>query len=389
MKRSPLLLIRNASKSDFGGGERFPTLVGDVVRSHDIYPIVLSRSPKVRSFAASHQIDNLFVPWLPMQNWSGWRILLIPLYIVWQLFLFVWYFVVFMYKRPIAVHIQSKDDFIAGTMAAKLVGARTIWTDHADLKHIWQSVSTRYRNPTGKLVLWAAKYCHAISVVSQSEKKLVTAHLTQNPEIVKKIVVIHNGCRDILSDITTPTELQPNLSYVIASRLVTDKGIAEAIEAFTLLYREYPDSKLIVVGDGPEKSRFLALAGSHPSITFVGHKSNPLPVIKSADIFLQPTYHEGFSIGLVEACMLAMPIITTNVGGNIEIIEDHTNGLLVPPKNTQALLQAMKLLHTDSLLRDNLAKSARQTYLQDFVLEDIVKRHFLPLYLGGTDESQS
>ena len=88
---------------------------------------------------------------------------------------------------------------------------------------------------------------------------------------------------------------------------------------------------------------------------------------------MQPTYHEGFSVSLVEATMMQLPIIATAVGGNVEIIKDKSTGLLVGAKNSNQLARAMEQLYNDKVLADKLAKAARQQYLNNFVFDKIVK----------------
>lgn len=374
-----VILIRNAASYDFGGGERFPIFLAVELAKNGFEPTIISRHQTLRELARDCGVATIRGWWWSRQNWSGWRNLLLPLYVCWQLVLFFYYLVQFVRLKPAAVHIQSKDDFIAASYAARVVGATVVWTDHADLKHIFKNVRTWYKNPIGKLVYLAARAADAITVVSKSEKSAVCTHLGAGSKLNDKITVIYNGCADVLSHYPSHAT-SPSTTFVIASRLVTDKGISEAIEAFIDLHNEYSDTTLCIAGDGPEKEKFTRQASLHKSITFIGHQKDPYAVMKRGDVFVQPTYHEGFSVVLVEACMLEMPIITTSVGGNVEIITHEKNGLLVPAKDSVVLSKAMRKLHTDKKLRDTLAKEARCTYLKSFVFDEIVKERFIPLY---------
>ena len=374
----PIVIIRNASAHDFGGGERFPVFLASILINNKLNPIVLSSSLKVIKFSNEMSVPNKKSPWLKVQNWSGKRIVLTPLYLGWQIILFFWYLIYFSKTKPVAVHIQSKDDFIAATYAAKFAKSKVIWTDHADLKHIWLNLSIWYKNPVGKLVYKAAKFADNITVVSKSEQLFIINHLPNNSIIRDKIIVIHNGSQDFLPSVQK--NKQPGFSFSIANRLVVDKGIGEAINAFKQFNLRYPDSSLVIIGGGPDEYRFKALAANHPKIIFRGHQSSPFSLIASTDVFLQPTYHEGFSVVLVEACMLGMPIIATSVGGNVEIIKDKETGILVPEMNSDRLLEAMKLLYKDPMLRSKIALNARRRYEESFVLEDIVVISFIPLY---------
>lgn len=380
-KKSTIVLIRNAASKDFGGGERFPVFLAEVLQRQDFVPIVLSHHEKLLQFARSRQIATKQTWWWQRQNWSGKCALLFPIYLVWQVILFCYYLIIFAKYSPEVVHIQSKDDFIAATFAAKIIRTRVIWTDHADLKHIWKNLTKPFKNPVGKFVYLAAKYADHITVVSNSELKEVTRHLHPSSPVRNKLSVVYNGCADVLA--SYPSTRDPSITrYVIANRLVTDKGIGETIEAFIRLHKLHQDTVLLILGDGPEANVFKKQAAQHPAITFAGHQDDPYAAIRQADIFLQPTYHEGFSVVLVEASMLEMPIIATSVGGNVEIIADKKTGLLVPAKDSRALFGAMAQLYADASLRKKLAKNARVQYLDRFVFDDIVKKHFIPFYRG-------
>jgi glycosyltransferase involved in cell wall biosynthesis len=376
--RNRIILVRNAQPYDFGGGERFPVFVAIILRQSDLSPILVTRSPRLLEYAKDRGVDAVRGLWWSRQNWSGKRALFIPVYILWQIVLFVWYTALFLRLQPYAVHIQSKDDFIAATYAARLIGATVVWTDHADLKHIWRNLGVWYKNPVGKLVYAAASVADHITLVSESERREVTALLPRESPVLHLLTVIYNGCADRYE--LYPRVTHVAFTFVIASRLVADKGIAEAIDAFKSLHTRHPDTELVIAGDGPGRDEFKARAHDNAAIRFLGHQEDPYAAMRQGDVFLQPTYHEGFSVALVEASMLGMPIIATDVGGNVEIIHHKTTGLTVPAKDSGALAEAMELLYRDRPYAQELGAAARAQYLDTFVFNQIVKERFMPLY---------
>ena len=380
MNQLRTIIIRNAAPYDFGGGERFPVFLARELQDLGHLPIIMSRHAKLRDYAKHEKVPYRRSWWWSKQNWSGRQALMIPLYVLWQLILTLYYIIQFRRYQPDVIHLQSKDDFIAGSIAGKIIGARVVWTDHADLKHIWRQVDMRYKNPTGKIVAWAARFTDVITVVSQSERRLVTDNLPPNSPIHRKIVVVYNGIND-----QKPKHMPPKnklFTFCISGRLVIDKGIREAIAAFRQFHAVHSDSRLILIGDGPDRLQFERQAKNLPVI-FCGYKTNPLPEVAAADVYLHPTYHEGFSISLVEASMLQLPIIATSVGGNPEIIHNNKTGLLIPVKDSTALRDAMEQLYTDRKFRTNLAAAARRQYLTLFVFHAIVEKQFIPLYENG------
>lgn len=382
MTRKTVVLIRNAQPYDFGGGERFPVFVAKVLKHNYGTPLIISSSPSLLKYAEDNDIGAVRGLWWRNQKWSGARVLLFPLYILWQIFLFCWYLVTFIRLRPRVVHIQSKDDFIAATFAGRLVGATIIWTDHADLKHIWLNLRVWYKNPIGKFVYIASYLADKITVISKSEYREINRHLPAKSHVREQLLIIHNGSPDVKT--AYPITTSDQFTFCSTNRLVSDKGIHEMIVAFKRFHKSYPNSRLVLVGNGPEEDHFKELASDEPAIVFAGFQSDPLSFVASSDVLLQPTYHEGFSISILEGFMLQKPIIATAVGGNVEMITDNKNGLLVPVKDVDSLYAAMVSLYKDPALRKKLAKEGRTIYLRQFVFDNIVKKEFIPLYDQAT-----
>ena len=372
-----ILLVRNAFVYDFGGGERFPVhLAMELTKlGHD--PIVLSAQPRLLEYAKDSGVTSRKGLWWARQNWSGWRVVFFPIYIGWQVILFFWYINLIQHENPDVVHLQSKDDFIAGTLAGHLLRRRVIWTDHADLKHVYKNYRHPLKNPVGKLVFLCSKLSHAVTLVSQSEAALITESL--GTTIPSNYTVIHNGAFDQEVQVANRApEDEDAIIFCSTSRLVTAKGIGELIKAFT----SFPSSdkvRLWLVGDGPDEDNFMKLAKKDPRIVFWGHEENPLPLLAAADIFVHPTYHEGFSLSVVEATMLGKPMVITNVGGNPEIA-NSTNSILVPPQDTDSLFKVMYRLYVDADLRESLGLGSRKTFESGFDFARIVKERFVPLY---------
>jgi len=235
-----------------------------------------------------------------------------------------------------------------------------------------------YKNPVGKFVYFASHLADAITLVSESEKRLITESVGH--ALPDKFKVIHIAGRDEkVKPLDRQKEDQDAIIFCSTSRLVIDKGIMELVQAFNMLSAESKQYRLWLVGDGPDQEIFKKEAGNNPYITFVGHSTKPLAYVAAADIFMQPTYHEGFSLALAEAAMLGKPMIATNVGGNPELVNAE-NGILVPVKDVTALYEAMKELANDANRRQKLSAKARNDYVTKFDFSTIVKTKIIPLY---------
>lgn len=381
MDKSLILQIRNAAPQDFGGGERYPILLAKELSLLGINIVVLSGSDRLIKFAKQNGVSVKKSWWWKNQSWSGARALLFPAYLLWQTVLFFYYLTIFVRLKPSVIHIQSKDDFIGATLAGKFLGKRVVWTDHADLKHVLKNITKWYKNPTGHLVYFASRFADNITVVSKSELHEINKSLPKSNVLKNKIRVVYNGSPDHKAS-HAPVK-NHHFTFLIASRLVQDKGVGEAIKAFNSLNKKHPDTKLVILGDGPDQDDFKKQAQANKNIVFLGHQESPLSLMASCDVFLLPTYHEGFSVALVEAAMLGLPVITTGVGGNVEIIKDGHNGLLVPAKNVKELQKAMEKLYLDQKLNKRLGVNNRDRYLNNYIFSDIVKKYILPIYGTG------
>lgn len=154
------------------------------------------------------------------------------------------------------------------------------------------------------------------------------------------------------------------LTFVFVGRLVGDKGINELVEAFSAINREFPATRLVLVG--PEESALdplrpetVAEIDRNPAIDAVGRQDDVRPWLAASDALVFPSYREGFPNVVIEAGAMGLPSVVTDINGSREIILDGKNGLIVPPRDCAALQRAMRRLLTDGSLRAYLAANAR------------------------------
>lgn len=147
-------------------------------------------------------------------------------------------------------------------------------------------------------------------------------------------------------------------TFVFIGRLVGDKGINELVEAFERLNREFPATRLLLVGPeeselDPLKPESLNIIKSNKSIKAVGSQSDVRPWLCASDAFVFPSYREGFPNVVIEAGAMGLPSIVTDINGSREIIKDGINGTIIPSKDTETLYNAMKafILNKDKTLQ--------------------------------------
>ena len=105
--------------------------------------------------------------------------------------------------------------------------------------------------------------------------------------------------------------------------------------------------------------RELGLAGR---VHFLGQRRDIPDLLSALDIFVLPSHSEGVSLALLEAMAAGLPVIATAVGGLPEVVTDGENGLLIPPKDPEALAQALARLLADPALAKKLGENARRTW---------------------------
>ena len=154
--------------------------------------------------------------------------------------------------------------------------------------------------------------------------------------------------------------------FVFVGRIVGDKGINELVEAFVRLNKEYPETKLSLVGNyeadlDPLKPETVEAIETNICINACGAKYGDdllVEYIKS-DCFVMPSYREGFPNTVMEAGAMGLPSIVTDINGSREIIINGENGIIVPSKDPDALYEAMKRMMEDSSAREQMATNSR------------------------------
>lgn len=166
---------------------------------------------------------------------------------------------------------------------------------------------------------------------------------------------------------------QPVIGY--AGRFTRDKGIPELVAAFHLIRKESPEAVLLLVGDfeagDPVSEDIREAIESEPGIYRVGFTSQLELYYPSMDIFVLPTYREGFPNTVLEAQAAGLPVITTSATGAVDSIEDGITGLLVPVGDAAALAAAVLSLLSDPIKMQQMGRAGRERILRSFRNETV------------------
>jgi glycosyltransferase involved in cell wall biosynthesis len=239
---------------------------------------------------------------------------------------------------------------VLAPIAARLAGASTrIVISH----HSPVSTHSRILN---KIDGWVGSWPNVQTVVTVSDAVGESLHGKPNAYVAKRRT-IHNALPpDIEALLTTlSAERERKATHgrrvVATGRLFPQKNYPVLVRAAAHM----PDVKVVIVGTGPEEAMLKALAaelGVTDRIDFVGHRSRKeaLGLLSEGDIFVQPSWFEGHSLGLIEAAKLQLPLVVSNVPVQIEGItaaDGTACGIAVDPSDDKALAREILRLLDD------------------------------------------
>ena len=177
-------------------------------------------------------------------------------------------------------------------------------------------------------------------------------------------------------------------------RLSEQKGHITLIEAFKKVVAEFKDAILLILGEGPLRKNLeykINDLNLNNSIFLLGWRNNPISYLEKADIFVFPSWWEPSGLALSEALLLRKPTIVSRVGGLPEIIENGVNGLLVDPKDPDAITTAiLNLLNNQELMKkiinnkinyDDRYSFEKTVKSFESIINEVSKRNNRVLYL--------
>ena len=348
--------------------------------------LVLLLGPQLRAFAeAGMDVIGVSAPGPYVPELESWGIRHEPLHhatrsvaVGQDLMAFAELWRLFRRLAPDIVHTHNPKPGLYGRLAARAAG----------VSGVVNTVHGLYASPEDPLARRALVYAleRAASLCSGAE-------LVQNPEDLavlarlgvpdRKLVLLGNGVElerfhprgdeDSRRQARAEFGVDENAVVVgMVARLVWQKGFREFFAAAERLRDRHPEVVFIVVGGSdPEKSdaiapEDLAAAGRRGRIVFAGDRNQMERVYPAFDIFVLPSYREGFPRSAMEAAASGLPVIATDIRGCRQAVTDGQSGLLVPPHDPARLAKAIEELVVDPELRQRMGAAGRRKAEAEF-----------------------
>lgn len=258
-----------------------------------------------------------------------------------------------------------------GRVLAKLCGIRKVLCSQRGILLNWEWL--RFFDRLTKSLV--TKY----TVQTEVTKKELMQKL-KLPE--SKFVVIPNGINltefnfEInVHDKKTELKLEENkLNIACVSNLRRGKGHEYLLQAFEKIFENDKNLNLLIVGDGEKMAELKRQAENYHSknnIHFLGKRNDVKEILKISDIFVLPTLGEGMSNAILEALASSLPVITTDIPVNKEIITDNVTGFLVKPRQSRELSEKIQFLIVNPEIRKELGLNGKKLIENRFAISKI------------------
>lgn len=288
---------------------------------------------------------------------------------IWSLYKF------FKKEKPVIVHTHTPKAGLVGMIASRLAGVPVRMHTVAGLPLM---VATGPKRMVLEIVE-KVTYAFASKVYPNSFRQaefIVKNKFTNG----NKIKVIGNGSSNGIdttyfnpANISAETKAAVKKQLKLSStdivlcfigRIVRDKGIAELVSSFVEINKQNSNVKLVLVGPfeshlDPLDAETMQQVKTHPAIRWIDFQDDVRPFLAITDVFVFPSYREGFPNVIMQAGAMDVPCIVTDINGCNEIIEPEKNGLIIPAQDKINLKKAMERLIYDKALRERLRLNAR------------------------------
>lgn len=244
-----------------------------------------------------------------------------------------------------------------------------IYTEHGQIDLYGRRATTVHR--------WSLKKMDGIIGISDAVTKSVDVHVKLDSGTPMR--TIPNGVNVTESSADENECMRGQLGISNGDRVVVsvanlraEKRHEDLLHAAKAVLRTLPNTKFVLVGDGPRRpclEQLVSQLGIANNVIFTGQTKLATKITACADVFAITSEYEGLGVAILEAMCLNVPVVATRVGGIPEIIDDEVNGLLVEPHSPESIAKKIVRLLTDPALSRRLSSIAKQNVGKNFSAE--------------------
>ena len=287
--------------------------------------------------------------------------------------------------NPDLVHNIALKPVVLGTFAARLCRIRNIVNAPVGMGYVYSSKDRKAKvlrpfirqvfrlllNPTGSRVI----------IENHDDfDALLSSHYVRPSDLI----LIKGAGVDTDMFMPTPEPSGPIIVSLVA-RMLRDKGVVEFVEAARLVNKSGVDVRFQLIGDvDPGNPTTLTQSQleqwtEEGAVTWKGHVNDIPALLAASHIVCLPSYREGLPKSLIEALAAGRPVVATDVPGCREVVTNELNGLLIEPRNSHALADALYRLVTDKELRIKFGTAGRLRAENEFST-DLINNQTLDVY---------
>ena len=271
------------------------------------------------------------------------------------------------------VHTHMFGSNVWGTVLGRLSGVPVVVAH----EHTWSFQGRPLRRFLDRELV--ARWADVFVAVSGEDRRKMIEVEGVDPA---KIRLIPNGipspANGAVADVRAELGIEPGAPVLgVVCELRAQKALEVLFEAAALLLAEFPTLKVLVAGDGPERARLEEGArrlGVANTVLFLGIRRDVPAVLAAVDVAVLSSDYEGSPLSVMEYMAAAKPVVSTRVGGVPELVQEDVHGLLVDPRDPEALAEAVARLLRDPALAKRLGAVGRKRQQREFSLEAMVRR---------------
>jgi glycosyltransferase involved in cell wall biosynthesis len=295
----------------------------------------------------------------------------VQLAMMWRLFR------LFRQIRASVVQTHHFNQLFYSALAAKVLGARLIHTEHS----VEYLKARRFRIALRLLSMM----CDDVVAIGDDGARVLREHVGIP---ARKLRIIRAGINPS-SETTSKRQARRSLGLsendkvaVIVARLYPEKNHLMLLEAFAKVLHDQPSARLLIVGEGTEQAAIashIQKLGLADSVNMLGVRRDVDVILAACDLFVLSSDREGLPIAVLEAMAMARPVVATSVGDLSRVVVDGVTGRLVEPGQAEALAHAMSSVLGDESLAIRMGEATRAVAIRNFSLDAMITK-FQSLY---------